>query len=60
MSLHKCILSNIVSFGSAVSEDRPFVKSVNQKQELPMGTIFVVQVKRKEGKFKGTPINTPV
>jgi hypothetical protein len=44
-SLHRifqgCFLPNFDSFGQAVSEEKNFLKSTNQKQELPVVAIFV-------------------
>ena len=38
---HSCFLSRFGSFGEAVSEEKIFFKSANQKQELPMAAMFV-------------------
>ena len=38
---HRCILPSFGSFGKAVSEEKIFQKSSNQKQELSMVAIFV-------------------
>ena len=38
---HRCILLSFGSFGKAVSEEKIFQKSSNQKQELSMVAIFV-------------------
>ena len=38
---HRCILPNFGSFGKALSEEKIFQKSSNQKQELSMMAIFV-------------------
>ena len=38
---HRCILPSFSSFGKAVSEEKIFQKSSNQKQELSMVAIFV-------------------
>jgi hypothetical protein len=37
-----------VHFGQAVSEEKIFKKSINQKQELPIVTMFVNRSGRKE------------
>ena len=38
---HRCFLTNFASFGWAVSEEKIFFKSTNQKQELPVVAMFV-------------------
>ena len=38
---HRCFLSSLGLFGQAVSEENIFLKSANQKQELPMAAMFV-------------------
>ena len=38
---HRCILPSFGSFGKAVSEEKIFQKSTNQKQELPVAAVFV-------------------
>ena len=40
-TLHRCFLPSFISFGHTVSEEKLFQKSTNQKQELPMATMFV-------------------
>ena len=37
----ECFLPSFSSFGQAVSEEKIFLKSANQKQELPMVAMFV-------------------
>jgi hypothetical protein len=39
-SFHRCFLPSFGSFGQAVSEEKIFFKSVNQKQELPVAAMF--------------------
>ena len=36
-----CFLPCLSSFGKAVSEEKIFYKSINQKQELPVVVMFV-------------------
>ena len=38
---HKCFLLSFGSFGLAVSEEKIFQKSTNQKQELPVAVMFI-------------------
>ena len=38
---HRCILPSSGSFGKAVSEEKIFQKSTNQKQELSVAAMFV-------------------
>jgi hypothetical protein len=40
MTFRRCFLPSFGSFGQAVAE-KIFWKSTNQKQELPMATMFV-------------------
>ena len=40
-TFHKCFLPSFGSFGQAVSEEKIFQKSTNQKQELPVAVMFV-------------------
>jgi hypothetical protein len=40
-TFHRCFLPSFGSFGQAVSEEKIFKKSANQKQELPVVAIFV-------------------
>jgi hypothetical protein len=46
----------LISFGQAVSEEKPFQKSNNKKQELPMTAMFVNGSKRNEQYLVGAPI----
>ena len=41
MIFHRCFLPSVISFDQAVSEEKLFYKSINQKQELPMAAMFV-------------------
>ena len=45
---HRCFLPSFGSFGQAVSEEKIFQKSTNQKQELPVVAMFVNGSGRKE------------
>ena len=45
---HRCILPCFSSFGKAVSEQKIFQKSTNQKQELPVAAMFVNGSRRNE------------
>ena len=38
---HRCFLLSFGSFGQVVSRGEDFLKSANQKQELPMVAMFV-------------------
>ena len=40
-TFHGCFLPNFSSFGKAVSEEKIFQKSTNQKQEFPVVAMFV-------------------
>ena len=40
-TFHRCFLPSFGSFGQAISEEKIFFKSANQKQELPMVAMFV-------------------
>ena len=39
-TFHRCFLPSFGSFGQAVSEEKIFQKSTNQKQELPVAAMF--------------------
>jgi hypothetical protein len=41
MTFQGCFLPSFDSFGKAVSEKKNFLKSTNQKQELPVVVMFV-------------------
>jgi hypothetical protein len=41
MTFQGCFLPSLDSFGKAVSEEKIFEKSTNQKQELPVAAMFV-------------------
>ena len=47
-TFHRCFLPNIGSFCQAVSAEKIFQKSTNQKQELPLAAMFVDGSKRNE------------
>ena len=49
-----CFLPNFNSFGQAVSEEKIFQKSTNQKQELPVVAMFVNGSGRNEQSLYGT------
>ena len=40
-TFRRCFLPSFGSFGRAVSEEKIFLKSTNQKQELPVAAMFV-------------------
>jgi hypothetical protein len=40
-TFHRCFLPSFGLLGQAVSEENIFLKSANQKQELPVGAMFV-------------------
>ena len=48
-----CFLSNFDSFGKAVSEEKIFQKSTNQKQELPVAIMFVNGSEINEQLYRG-------
>jgi hypothetical protein len=41
MTFQGCFLPSFDSFGQAVSEEKIFLKSTNQKQEWPVAAMFV-------------------
>jgi hypothetical protein len=41
MTFHRCFLPSFGSCGLAVSEEKIYKKSANQKQELPVVAMFV-------------------
>ena len=47
-TFHRYFLQSFGSFGQAVSEEKIFQKSTNQKQELPMTAMFVNGSKRNK------------
>ena len=49
-----CFLPSFDSFGQAVSEEKIFQKSTNQKQELPVATMFVNGSGRNEQSLQRT------
>jgi hypothetical protein len=40
-TFHRCFLPSFGSFGQAVTEEKIFYKSTNQKQELAVAAMFV-------------------
>ena len=48
MSFRRYYLPSFITFDKAVSEEKLFQKSTNQKQELPMAAMFVNGSKRNE------------
>ena len=53
-TFHRCLLPSFGSFGQAVSEEKIFQKSTNQKQELPVATMFVYRSGRNEHSLQRT------
>ena len=53
-TFHKCFLPSFRSFGHAVSEEKIFQKSTNQKQELPVAAMFVNGSGRNEQSLQRT------
>ena len=47
-TFHRCLLPSFGSFGQAVSEEKIFKKSANQKQELPVVAMFVNRSEQNE------------
>jgi hypothetical protein len=48
MTFHRCFLPSFGSFGKAVSEQKIFQKSTNQKQELSVVAMFVNRLGQNE------------
>ena len=53
-TFHRCFLPNFRSFGKAVSEEKIFQKSTNQKQEWPVATMFVNRSGQNEQSLQTT------
>ena len=53
-TFHRYFLHSFISFRQAVSEEKLFQKSTNQKQELPIATMFVSGSKRNEQSLQRT------
>ena len=53
-TVHRCFLPSFGSFGQAVSEEKIFKKSANQKQELPVAAMFVNGSGRNEQSLQRT------
>ena len=53
-TFHRCFLPSFSSFGHAVSEEKIFQKSTNQKQELPVVAMFVNGSQRNEQSLQRT------
>ena len=53
-TLHRCFLASYTSFSHAVSEEKNFQKSANQKQELPVAAMFVNGSGRNEQSLQRT------
>ena len=51
---HRCILPSFGSFGKAVLEEKILQKSTNQKQESPVGAMFVSVSRRNEQSVQKT------
>jgi len=47
-TFHRCFLPSFGSFGQAVSEEKIYLKSTNQKKELPVAALFVNRSGRNE------------
>ena len=47
-TFHRCFIPSVGSFGKAVSEEKIFQKSTNQKQELSVVAMFVNGLGRNE------------
>ena len=52
---HRCILPSFSSFGKAVSEEKIFQKSTNQKQELSVADMFVNESGGIEQSYNRSP-----
>ena len=57
MTFQGCFLPSFDSFGQAVSEEKIFFKSANQKQELPVAAMFVNGSGQNEQFYKGPSID---
>ena len=53
-TFQECFLPNVASFGKAVSEEKMFQKSTNQKKELPVTAMFVNRSRRNEQSLQRT------
>ena len=53
-TFHRCFLPNFSTFGKAVSEEKIFQKSTNQKQELPVVAMFFNRSGRNEQSLQRT------
>ena len=53
-TFHRCFLLSFGSFGQAVSEEKIFKKSANQKQELPVVAMFVNRSGQNEQSLQRT------
>ena len=53
-TFHRCFLPNFSSFSKAVSEEKIFQKSTNQKQEWPVAAMFVNGSGRNEQSLQRT------
>ena len=51
---HTCFLPSVGSFGQAVSEEKIFQKSTNQKQELPLAAMFLSGSRQNEQSIQRT------
>ena len=53
-TFHRCFLQSFISFVQAVSEEKIFYKSTNQKQEFPVVAMFVNRSKRNDQSLQRT------
>ena len=53
-TFHRCFLPSFSSFGKAVSEEKIFQKSTNQKQEWPVAAMFVNGLGQNEHSLQRT------
>ena len=53
-TFHRCFLPSFDSFGLAVSEEKIFQKSTNQKQEWPVVAMFINRLGRNEQSLQRT------
>ena len=58
MTFQGCFLPSFDSFGLAVLEETIFKKSIDQKQELPVATMFVNGSELNEQLYRGPAIDT--
>ena len=56
-TFHRCSIPSFGSFGHAVSEEKIFQKSTNQKQEFPVAAMFVNGSGQNKHLYRGPSID---